>query len=386
MKKIVAQLAFICLCCISTCSFSQYVITPIAPPPTFSFDDLWHFTVVRSITDDNAQFYVSLRVFDGADRLRIKSNTATVSLPPGSHYYNLSNISLLQPFTTSYHDAGILQQTINSGGNFPPGTYHLVYTLYGKAADGVFTPLAEDVSEALVETLWPPMLLSPADEEIIDTRYPILTWTPAFSSSYPGQITYTLKLVELLPGQNTYQAMAANPAYFTQNNIPVTMLPYPPSAQPLDTSRTYVWQVHADAQGTQMGSSEIWSFTYRIPNSGEKSPKKNTYFLLSTEATSEYVIINDGQLRISYTENLYDTDKKLTFNIIDQKGKVIADQSKLNHSISEGYNKIRISLCSKSSGFNLPKGQYTIKIKSQRGNIYLLNFYHNKTQTGCTED
>jgi hypothetical protein len=380
MQRALTQLAFICLCCISIKSFSQYIITPIAPPPTFSFDDLWHFTVVRSITDDNAQFYVSLRVFDGADRLRIKSNTATVSLPPGSHYYNLSNISLLQPFTTSYHDAGILQQTINSGGNFPPGTYHLVYTLYGKAADGVFTPLAEDVSEALVETLWPPMLLSPADEEIIDTRYPILTWTPAFSSSYPGQISYTLKLVELYPGQNTYQAMAANPAYFTQNNIPVTMLPYPPSAQLLDTTRTYVWQVHADAQGTQMGSSEIWSFTYAgvEPPPVKKLPKY--YFKPSVKLLPEFMSLTEAFLPIAFEERYYPSGtKSFGFNILNERKELLGTNKDFDAAIKTGFNQYLIPVCSSEGKISLPKGKYYIEILLEKKTKYYIAFQIKET-------
>jgi hypothetical protein len=380
MRKTIVHVAFVCLCLIAIPSFSQYVITPIAPPQTFSFNDLWHFTVVRPVVDNNTQFYVSLRVFDGANQLKVKSNTAIVSLPTGSHYYNLSNISLLQPFSTSYYDAGILQQAIHSGGNFPPGTYHLVYTLYGKSADGEFTPLSEDVSEAVVETLWPPILLSPADEETIDTKYPILTWTPAFSSSYPGQITYTLKLVELYPGQNTYQAMVANPLYFTQNNIPVTMLPYPPSAQLLDTAKTYVWQVQADAQGVSLGHSEIWSFSFNRlkPPLQKKAPKY--YFKPSAKLAPEFMLLTEAFLPIAFEERyLPSSTKKFGFTILNERKEILGTDKDFGAIVKTGFNQYLIPVCSSEGKISLPKGKYYIEILLEKNIKYYLAFQIKET-------
>ena len=244
---------------------AQYVLVPIAPPPIFTFNDLWHFSIQGSGQDSSSHFYVSLRVFDVNNQLKVKSNTAVFAINSTVNYYNLSTINLLQPFTTSYYDGGLLQSVISTGGTFPPGTYHIVYTLYGKFADGEFAPLYEDASQAIVEAMWPPMLLSPPDGDTIETIYPLLTWTPAFSSSYTGLITYTLNLVEIQPGQNAYQAIQSNPTYFTQNNIPATLLIYPGAAPLLDTAKQYAWQVHADAQGSSLGSSEVWRFAFRIP-------------------------------------------------------------------------------------------------------------------------
>jgi hypothetical protein len=295
---------------------AQYNLMPIAPPPNFSFNDLWHFNIFNSDSAANSMFYVSLRIFDGSNILKVKSNTSTIYIGPGSNYYNLANISQLQPFTTSYYDASILQQTISSGGIFPPGTYNIVYTLYGKFADGNFTPLAEEASEATVEAMWPPMLLSPADGDTIDTQYPLLTWTPAFSSGYAGLITYSLNLVELFPGQNAYQAIQSNPLYFTQSNIPITLLPYPPSAQLLDTSKTYAWQVHADAQGYAMGSSEVWTFTFKQPRPATEIPDslQTLYHDVEDAYPSTFVITSLKRILFKFEDSYHqDADSLLTF-------------------------------------------------------------------------
>jgi len=316
MKQSISTLLWVSMLLVCLHAKAQYNLMPVAPPPNFSFHDLWHFNILHSDSAAHVQCYVSLRIFDGSDVLQVKSNSSTIYIGPGSNYYNLGNISLLQPFTTSYYGASLLQQTISSGGIFPPGTYHVAYTLYGKFADGDFMPLAEDASEVTVEAMWPPMLLSPPDGDTIDTPYPLLSWTPAFSSSYIGQITYTLNLVELFSGQNAYQAILANPPHFSQNNIPMTMLPYPAAAQMLDTSKTYAWQIHADAQGNAMGASEVWTFTYADPKTTAEIPDSvlALYYDVEPEYPSTFVITPQKKIHFKF-ENGYhrDADTLLSF-------------------------------------------------------------------------
>jgi hypothetical protein len=355
-------------------SFGQYAIIPLSPPPNFTFNDLWHLTVTKGGTDDYKQFYISLRLYE-ANMLKVKSNTAVISLPVGNHYYNMSNISDLQPFVTSYYDAGILQQAISSGGTFPPGTYNIIYTLYGKAADGEFVPLSENVTEALVEAMWPPMLLSPPDGDSIDTQYPLLTWTPAFSSAYVGQITYELKLVELFPGQNSYQAIQSNPSYFTQNNIPVTMLPYPPAAQLLDTNKVYAWQVHAEAQGNTMGSSEVWTFTWKNRGPEKVVHKIKSYFKLSGKTATEFVYVSTPFLPIVTEERYNPTlSSSIRFKILDEKMEIVGDEKKFDAAIKTGFNKYLIPVCSSEGNLSLSPGKYFLEMELEKNKKDYLPF------------
>lgn len=364
---------------------AQYMLAPVVPPPNFTFNDLWQFTLVRADADNMDRFYVSLRIFNTNSQLKVKSNTAVFDLPVGSHYYNSSNLGSLQPFSTSYYDASVLQQIVASGGLFPPGGYTIVYALYGKAADGDFAPLAEETVFINVEAMWPPMLLLPVDGDSIDTPYPLLTWAPAFSSSVTGAITYTLNMVELMGGQSPGQAITANPMYYTESGQPSTVLLYPAAAPPIDSGKTYVWQVHASSGGQFLGSSEIWTFTRIRPVVQVVQVQKKPFVEISTEGSSYFVEINDGLLRLAFDEMLYDIDNTLTFSIYGQDGQLVADQTRLTRYVREGHNKIRISLCDNSTGFNLPKGYYRIEVLSQRGDTYRLNFYNNKNLTACAE-
>lgn len=296
---------------------AQYMLVPVAPPPTFAFNDLWHFSVTRSAADDITLLYVSLRVYDDNNQLLAKSNSSAFALPVGTRYYNASNLSDLQPFTGSFYSGGLLQQAVASGGPFPAGSYVFVYTLYGKANDGEFAPLAEETSSVTVEALWPPMLLTPPDGDSIQTAYPLLSWTPAFSSAFTGTIEYTLNLAEVLAGQNAYQAIQANPVHFSQAGIPVTALMYPIAAQALDTGKTYAWQVHAGAGGASLGSSEVWQFTVAVPVDSESVDSVAKFFLeLDREYPKTFFLTTQRRIPFRF-QNGYnqDEDKNIRFTL-----------------------------------------------------------------------
>jgi len=346
---------------------AQYTITPVPPPPSFSFNDLWHFTVVRTQADVYKQFYVSLRIFDGTNTLKAKSNSAVFELAVGSRYFNAGNNADLQPYVTSYYDAGILQQAISAGGLFPPGTYHVAYTLFGKGADGIFAPLGEDAFEITVETMWPPMLLTPPDGDSLDNAYPLLTWTPAFTSTYTGPIDYTLNLVELFNGQNAYQAIQANPAYFSQNNIPVTMLPYPAGAQVLQIGKTYAWQVHARAGSTSLGSSEVWTFTLKTPATPAPIRLPNYYFKPAQKLAAEFVLLKEAFLPIALDERYQPAEgKDLPFVIMDENRKPLGTEKDFGAAVSAGFNRYLIPVCASEGKITLPKGKYYLEIQLEK--------------------
>lgn len=362
---------------------AQYTLTPLAPPPAFAFTDLWHFTVVRSAGDANVQFYVSLRIYNTSGQLLVKSNTAPFVLEVGSRYFNAGNVSDIQPFSTSFYDAGTLQQVIASGGNFPPGVYRMVYTLFGKAKDGEFAPLAEGELETTVETVWPPMLLSPEDAEKIDTQYPLLTWTPAFSSSAPQPVEYTLYLVEMLPGQNPAQALKSNPFLLEQRGIPVTTLSYPASAAALREGAQYAWYVTAKAGDVSLGQSQMWSFSL-----GDGPIQEIPYepFVELFPAPASFVYRADfGRLRIKYVEEyvLPSPDDHLWFNIYDWRGKVVYAHTALGTpiGIKKGHNYVQINVGSLATSGVGGIGPYLLEVYNHKNEKQYLRFLIEGVQT-----
>jgi len=355
---------------------AQYTLTPTNPPPNFVFNDLWQFTVTRSMNDNYVQFYVSLRVTNASNGLQVKSNTATFALPVGVTYFNTTNISTLQPFSTSYYNGTLLQQVVASGGTFPPGVYNVAYTLYGKAKDGDFTTLADETIQTEVETMWPPMLLTPEDEEVIDTPYPLLTWTPAFSSTASQAIVYDLQMVLMLPGQNAVQAAKSNPGLFTQKDIPATMLSYPSTAEALKPGSKYAWFVSAKSGKESLGQSQIWSFEM-----GQKidplMPDEPYVELFTVPAPYVYKAAF-GKLRIKYVEEyiLPGPDDYLQFKIYNWMGKVVYAHTDLGTpiSIKKGHNYIQINVASLALSGVGGTGPYLLEVYNHKNEKQYVRF------------
>lgn len=324
---------------------AQYLLTAISPPSQFTHDDLWNLSVTRTNTGDNyTQFYIALRIFNGSGQLEVKTNSATISLSQSVTVVNIGNIHLVKPFTINYYNATMLQQVIASGGLFPPGTYNVQYTLYGRPSDGEFIELADFALEAIVDAIWPPMLLTPEDGDTISVPNPILTWTPAFSSAFPGQIRYSLTMVKILPGQTKEQAITANPSFYKQNELWATFDVYSGST-PLDTGQRYAWQVSADAGGLPM-HTEVWAFVMAGTPAVNPSLLGSTYAELGMDPESFVYKAKNMKLLIKYDEEyvLPNGYTNLNYQVYDHTGRVVASSATGGQfPISKGANYIGLN-------------------------------------------
>ena len=113
----------------------------------------------------------------------------------------------------------------------------------------------------------PPHLVTPFDGDSLENnmQYPVFQWTPVVvPPSY--QLNYSLKIVEILPGQTPSKALSSNIPLYENDNILNSTLVYPISALPIETGKTYAWQVQAlDQYGYSPaqndGKSEIFTFS-----------------------------------------------------------------------------------------------------------------------------
>lgn len=111
-----------------------------------------------------------------------------------------------------------------------------------------------------------PQLLFPVNNDSLsaDINYPTFQWTPVIvPPAY--QITYSVRIVEVLQGQTPLQAMSANIPVYENTQLNINTHTYPISAFPLEEGKKYSWQVQVlDQYGfppTQNnGKSEIFIF------------------------------------------------------------------------------------------------------------------------------
>jgi hypothetical protein len=297
--------------------YGQYTITAYPPSGNnVALEHLWHLMIAGQIDPIYTQYYIALRVFNDQNSLIIKSNSATFSMPTLPVYINYTDVSLLAPINTTLYD-NFYSDVVNSGGFFPPGTYHVIMTLYGRPTDGEFVELSQSEYDFIIEALYPPVLIFPCGETIT-TVYPTFTWTPAYISS-TQTILYCLRLVEIYNGQTAYQAIMSNPSYYEECNIPVTMLNYPPNSNSILPDQPYAWQVTATINGLPVASSNVCEFIYHLPDTLPIPDTTLIYGILNADTDGGYYFAANEKLHFIYYYDAY-TDGvgiPLQFNIYD---------------------------------------------------------------------
>ncbi|MGQ3014950.1 MAG: hypothetical protein ACT6QS_14670 [Flavobacteriales bacterium] len=381
MKKLATGL-YVCLTLLfMPVVHAQYVLTCIAPPPQFSHDDLWNLSITRTNTADNyAQFYIALRIYNTHNQLEVKTNSATLALPDVLTVINLGTISRVQPFTINYYNGGTLQQIIGSGGIFPPGTYNVDFTLYGRPSDGEFTELGSVLEQLIVDAMWPPMLLSPADGDSIQTPNPALSWTPAFSTYLSGAVSYILRVVPIYNDQSKQQAITANLPQYTENNVPMPLQIYPNTAQPLEEGKRYAWQVEGRMGNSSLGYSEVWEFCYCFPEQTQTT-YNGFYYKLTEHPQSQFELVKGNMVPLAFPEKYVPKEEKLVFRLKNTAGKQLADERDFDAPKKMGLNKYQIDLCS-ASRLDIANGYYIFEFPTESGQTWYLRIQLSE-RTNC---
>jgi len=365
----ITRIAALCLCLLATASgkaAAQFSITAYPPPYDFTFNDLWHFTATGAPNSNFTQFYVAMRVFDGQNGLLLKSNSGTFGLPAGPLYVNKANLGSIGPFATLYYNS-MYEQVVNGGDFFPAGTYNVVLSLLGRPTDGEFSELSDASYSVTIQMFMPPLLIHPEDEDTIDTPFPVLTWLPAYQASSGQQIRYHLYLTEVFDGQTAQQSITANPVYFEQYEIPVTALVYPPGAGSIQLDHTYAWQVAATINGVPVGYSQIWKFTYAIPEPVYiEVPDHRQYYTFFEKLDGAVVPVNENSIRIRIEEAYYNPGEQLSFGIYDKENKRVAGSDQLSIQLANGIRFAEIPLC--GEGADLKRNEtYLVEISNVKG-------------------
>ncbi len=244
-------------------------ITPFPSP----FENVWELNpgAVGNLTlFNNAQQSTSVRF-----RATLKKDGVGVVLTCVSDYINVPSIptvlidnTKIVKFSNADYPNGDLKDKIDRTGRIPQGHY----TLCIDVEDPEGSKLVQNVCSGFTIVYpEPPHLVTPYNDQTIENnvKYPVFQWTPVVVP--PGyQLNYSLKIVEILPGQTPQKALSSNIPVYTNDNILNTTLVYPISAFPIDTGKTYAWQVqvldqfgYAPAQND--GKSEIFTFRKKKP-------------------------------------------------------------------------------------------------------------------------
>lgn len=174
----------------------------------------------------------------------------------------LSNAKLISLSDASFTDKDY-EKKMRQTGRLLEGYYTACLIL----ENSVGTVLASNICSNFT-IVYPaaPQLIFPINNDSLENgiNYPTFQWTPVIvPPAY--QINYTLKIVEVLPGQIPSQAINSNIPIYENNQLQINSFTYPIDALPLQSGKKYAWQVQVlDQYGfpptENRGKSEIFTF------------------------------------------------------------------------------------------------------------------------------
>ena len=170
----------------------------------------------------------------------------------------------------TFPEKHLKNQSVETG-RLPEGHYELSVAVLNPSNPQ--TPFVSNVvADFTIIYPDPPSLIFPDQDGKIASDYPTFQWTPV---TVPPDYTiyYSLKIVQVLDGQTPQRALEANIPQFERDHLTTTTFTYPIDALPLDTGKTYAWQITALDQNNfppthNNGKSQIYTFTYKGQSSG----------------------------------------------------------------------------------------------------------------------
>ena len=222
------------------------VILHKPPPGRYGIEDLWKATVTA---DTICDAWFEGFVFEETQGQVFHATTKPFRLTLGSRVYGYRNVTIDKTEAATGYEVFVTRS-----GTLSYGRYR--FKLILKPFD------VGDSNEFEVKPTGPPRLISPREGAALPggQKNPVFSWTrPA--PTPPGQVTYELKLFEVLPGQTPEEAMKSNPPWFERKSLRATSLTYPTSARKLEAGKNFAWEVTA----IPGGASDVWSFAVVPP-------------------------------------------------------------------------------------------------------------------------
>lgn len=280
----------------------------------------------------SGQLTLALKTSTGAEVLTATSFLTT--LPSGSPLRGRS-LSWNNGFRYASND---FARAIQATGKLPFGEFVLCY--YFNASNG--TELGSYCSEFQVKIGGLPALTYPADQSRIITPNPVLQWRPPLSLSGTA-VEYDLLLVAMEEGQSAVEAIARNTPLVIRKRLTSNQLTYPLGAPQLTEGVHYAWQVTAHFGTTEIGATDIWTFTLGPPNIPAKVASNNdnlTYPLTSDRILGAWYLAEE---RVCFAFQNRQGMRRLSYRIYPASNPQAALESIPEIPLVPGWNKISIA-------------------------------------------
>lgn len=323
-----------------------------------TLDQLWNASIINS---ENKIIQVNFKI-------RLVNSTGNLLLEGAVNQYQLqkgNNVIFGNQLNPFYTFSTYANNNIRSG-VLPYGKYTYCMHIYDLNGQEISLGCIEDYE---VSAISPPQLFIPSHESIINTHLPFLSWTPPSPPISGLDISYDIKLVEILPGQTLYDAIKRNFARMELKGHSTCYLQYPTSALPIEENKVYAWQVIAKNNDYMIGETEIWSFIYQKLNIPEIN-KQGVYTKVKKYRDGSFTGLINGKLYFQFDE-MYSESATLKFNIYNAEHINVTKKCNQKLLKSSGDNRFEIDI-SRCSSFK--KGVYYLEVVNAKNESYYLTF------------
>jgi hypothetical protein len=216
-------------------------------------------------------------------------------------------------------------------------------------------------------------LVFPADKDMVESTTPVLMWThnEPFSVLTQGEY-YRIIVTEIKEKQNAQEAIDINTPLMAKNYVTNHNVQYPYDAPVLQKGKHYAWQIQKVANGVTTNKTEAWEFSV----SPDHSIKENKYVSLRKTLDAGYYLAENNKVFFKFDAQyssgiisckIYD-DKR---NVMEPKAMNIGAKNPVPNFRQTGDNRYEINL----NELNIKKGYYTLEVKNEKEELYLLKFY-----------
>lgn len=322
--------------------------------------------IMNNGPEQQVQIYTQIFNSSGAVILSVKSNS--FKLLKGLN----SGMSGDRKVQTTEYGSNSQSNYIKSTHNLPSGRYKICSSLLLSSGSDKLDDFCDELEAEFNQYLY---LVNPFDNDTIDQKYPILTWTHAepFTILNQGEF-YRMVVTEMKKDQTPEEAINVNSPVMLKNYVKEHQLQYPFDAKELKNGSKYAWQVQKIGDGVIINKTEAWAFNLR--NIPEKKSLK--YVAVKPELDGSFYTAYNGEVFFKFSEE-YNTAGNLKFSLLDDRSKpvdiqILKDKEHSPDGIQlkqSGDNRFDLNL---NSGKVKP-GFYTLIVKNEKNESFYLKIF-----------
>lgn len=348
------------LVCRAAAQVSMTVQLP--PAGVLQKAQLWNIVLV-SASDLPRNVRITLRLMDAQTNQPVLTGiTRVIPLNKGARQLRVADVMPVQyEYLTTTIDRSV-------NGLLAAGNYIACYSLWVED-DKTGNQPGEDCIPFVIEPVSPPLLNTPANQSVLESRLPQFTWLPPAPVNMFTDLNYEMILTELRPGQSPAEAVQQNIAVYRAPRLKNMFVNYPAGAVALDTARDYAWTVIARNGPLFAAQTEVWTFrikgvqhNVRVTNGAYVQLKKDL----------DGVVINCNYLRCGYSNETADSTAKFEVIALENDNK-IAHSGTLN--IKRGDNRLDVPL--NRAGLSDGKS-YLFRLRNSRNEYWQVKFIYTK--------